>query len=704
MDNLSPHARRVVEWREHFFSLPENIFFEIIRMYLGNIKTPFNKQKLIEELGSFLRKSEHREAALSLLDSAELDVLAAIKFIEKPTCEKIISFFGGSYSYAFIYDKVLNLEERLLVYTFQNKNTGERYFRLNPIFDDVFDKILVPSVLLKKPEISEKSDFPCDGITPELIAAFISFVYENADLIKADGEFKKKVLYDIENRFGNKEKILHELLFAFLNLSVAIDGKGGIKIDEEKLSSFASLPDFTQRLYMCVSTEHLTRGELVRRAKLLKNIIKSIPETGYTKDIVFRAAEIFLARENSVPDMGLVGSGSRFLSIISSAAGTPSFGTGGDFSFVSDKLIESCVHFGLLCVRGIAADGAKIYSQPQPPLSSEDSAMAKKVLTVDSALSVRVMPGLSLTELLELVRFLEIKEFDTAVTFELTKESCLRGFDLGLGVDDIINVLEKYSCYELPQNLRFTVDDWHKLYSSASIFKGYVLCVESDKISVLESNPKLKKRVSKILAPGVYLLDVSGDEEASFVASELGFDYAGSVKTVKKKERAVGYPELYDDDSPGLCENPSCESDFVPSEEKIGEHQKKMRDALSSMNLRDEQAEELLLRINRKIILFPGQLDGDTVRYERNEAGGMDFSGKIHVIESAISSSSMLEVEFSNPDESRKESSFLLGKPLSIEKENGLSYIRILTEPEKDERIFEIGRISFVKKIRGTIF
>ena len=39
-------------------TLPDDAFFELIRNYLGPVKTPFNKHTLIARLVSFLRKPE----------------------------------------------------------------------------------------------------------------------------------------------------------------------------------------------------------------------------------------------------------------------------------------------------------------------------------------------------------------------------------------------------------------------------------------------------------------------------------------------------------------------------------------------------------------------------------------------------------------------------------------------------------------------
>ena len=56
---MSEHAKKILKWRGSFLELEENVFSETMRTYLGEIKTPYNKHKLIENLESFLRQKEH---------------------------------------------------------------------------------------------------------------------------------------------------------------------------------------------------------------------------------------------------------------------------------------------------------------------------------------------------------------------------------------------------------------------------------------------------------------------------------------------------------------------------------------------------------------------------------------------------------------------------------------------------------------------
>ena len=113
---MSEHARKVLAWRESFLKMEENRFFEIMRMYLGEIKTPYNKQKLIMNLEGFFRKKENLINIKSFLSEDDIKLICAIVFIPDATENKLTSFFKNTFSYSFLYETLLNLEERLIIF------------------------------------------------------------------------------------------------------------------------------------------------------------------------------------------------------------------------------------------------------------------------------------------------------------------------------------------------------------------------------------------------------------------------------------------------------------------------------------------------------------------------------------------------------------------------------------------------------------
>ena len=106
--------------------------------------------------------------------------------------------------------------------------------------------------------------------------------------------------------------------------------------------------------------------------------------------------------------------------------------------------------------------------------------------------------------------------------------------------------------------------------------------------------------------------------------------------------------------------------------------------------------------INRKIVITKTQLRKETVKVEKIEAFGMDFSGKIHVIENAISSKSFIEISYeaNNLPEGKQ---VILGTPISLSKDINDTYVEILVEPEKTQKTLSLASALSVKKIRGAI-
>ena len=123
--NISPRAQSIIDWRESMATMNEVMFFDIMRMYLGEIKTPYNKQKLIEELSSFLRKKENRDTLVSLLGTGDLKILTVVKNIRNCTAKKILSFIEGKVQNSkFLNDlneHIINLQERLILLTLRTR-------------------------------------------------------------------------------------------------------------------------------------------------------------------------------------------------------------------------------------------------------------------------------------------------------------------------------------------------------------------------------------------------------------------------------------------------------------------------------------------------------------------------------------------------------------------------------------------------------
>jgi len=549
---------------------------------------------------------------------------------------------------------------------------------------------------LENPEYAELSYEIPSALSPELIAAFISFIHKNPDLCKSDGSFKKRTEAEIERFFPGKSSLLYNLTKAFINLSLLRECGEGFEVDKNKFLAFAKLDERLQYAYFCVASQgRFSRNGLARQAKLLLDVATSIPHGGFSRSIILRLSYLISEDQNDLPGLSPLGSNSRFAAILNRAKEAESavVENDADLSSIIDRLIDCAALFGILSKKGRDVKGEDIYVSGSIFDEKEEFTDTPRVLSVDAAFNVTVMPGLSLEALIPLMDFMELQQFDTAAVFEINRKSVMRGFDSGLSANRIFSLLKKYSPYEIPQNLEISVDDWSKSYSSATIYKGYVLQVSAENAAMTENNPAIAPFISARLAHGIYLLSVENDEEAAEIIERSGLDFIGKIKSPEKNYESIGFPEVVVPKKTNRFD--SDEQPKPTSDEERASHFEAMRAELEKLNLPAEKKEGLLERIQHKIILSPIQLRADSVKYERIEAGGMDFSGKLHIIEGSISSNSMVELQF--------DERVIVGLPVSVTKTGNDASVLIEVMPERDEKMLSIGQAKFVKRIRGSV-
>ncbi|HUX22896.1 MAG TPA: hypothetical protein VMW69_16790, partial [Spirochaetia bacterium] len=186
-------------WKSALLKLPDGVFFDIMRNYLGELKTPFNKHSLIEELSSFLRSRETQARILRHIDETDSRLLTSVQILEQPSVERLFTFFEGSMTYLELHYLLLNLQERLLVFI-GNESHSQRLF-LNPLL----------SALLRREVIDPDLLFPSRAVGPlktqlpwpseSLLLSLFSYLSSMPDLLKSDGDLKKRALEEIVGIF-----------------------------------------------------------------------------------------------------------------------------------------------------------------------------------------------------------------------------------------------------------------------------------------------------------------------------------------------------------------------------------------------------------------------------------------------------------------------------------------------------------------------
>ena len=195
----------------------------------------------------------------------------------------------------------------------------------------------------------------------------------------------------------------------------------------------------------------------------------------------------------------------------------------------------------------------------------------------------------------------------------------------------------------------------------------------------------------------MFLLDFISDDEAMEAVSRIGLDFVGKVRKSKEQETAVGFPEI--SLGQNLLSFPKVESLSLSGEDEKNRILEELKKSLDKIEMTFEQKEGLLSRIERRIVVDPVQLRPETVKFELTEATGMDYTRKIHLLDSAISKSSLVEIRITGEDK------MIFGLPKGIVKSGDVSSVVLETRQDgiKEEKEFEIARISYLRKVRTSL-
>lgn len=678
--------KEIENWQESILALPDKIFFNTMRLYLGEIKTPYNKQRLVSQLASFIKNEKNTNAILTLLDETDVKVLTAISKISNVTQEILVDFFKESFSSTEIFSEIINLQERLIIFT--KENSGKNLLFINPFLKEALKPYLNLSLLLPVSQVQNFSQKDNFILSPNFLASFISFVRMYGISCKADGNLKKNDIQRLENVFPQKQKCIQLLVNAFINLSLLKENEKGFELDDLRIQTFAEfLPELQYALLTAASVSRFSIEGLRKESQLLLDVISSIPETGFSRDSILKMT--FLIGSYTKEGDSFTKK-SRFLRMLEDAKKDESFDVSQNANLL-DRMIDSAIEFGLLISLGTNSENQEIYIKSQTNQFSEDKDL--KVLNIDATFFVTIMPGLSLKKLLPLTNFLLIKKCEVVTEFEITKKSVSISFDKMWTPEKIFSEMEKFSYYELPKNLKINILEWYTSYSSAMLYHGYILKVQDKNLTFVENNPIIKKYLKEKLAAGIYLLNIPYDKDVSNFIKESGIDFLGKVKESNSFSEHIIFPNLTSGRKSDLLAQNSDEKFEKTSLEKAKNLQKNLKLALENKDIDKNLKVSLEHRISSRMILSLEQLEIANIRTEIIEADGMDFAGKIHLIEAAIKDKEILEIEIS------QQNSTIVGIPQILSKQIGEAVLRFQVEPSKEIITILVSKISHLKRL-----
>jgi hypothetical protein len=656
-------------WKRVILSLPDRVFFDLMRNYLGHIPTPFNKHSLIRRLVRFLRAKGTQTRIAALLDGRDRQIMTAVMVLTDPDFEELYRILEDDFSYLDLQRAVVNLERRLVLFSEREGETIR--LRLNPLLEEeVTRRAFRLDALIPWRDV-EIAHAERPWLNDSLLLAFLSFVLHNQVLIRKGGNFARR----------SEEAILK----VFPALKAFEEGRSRLRILNESMLSAGLLqqrgstlwPDLgawravsrldpADALLLLWSAGSQGASELGseieegcsavrKRACLLKAILASLPNRkALCKRSLKRLCTITAIRIAAVKNAGI-----KTAAVGSGVEPADSGGEGLPLAAEIEDLIGHLVRLGVFFP--VHADEGDLFALNPHVSSLLSESQTEGGITVQPNFELILAPEVRLRQGLPIALSCQIERFDLVCSFSLTRRSIQTYLNMGHETESLVRALERFTGKPLPQNVLVTLRAWQQEFATLSLYEGIVLTVSEKNREILEQ--LLERYIRRRMGEGVYLLDPSEEAKWRRALVRAGFEYVPDIRRIggtedsRREESALlgaveetaGRIDLFSTGEPSP----------MPDEQLVTEIREELLGALgeTARRLPREQIEEIKRRIESRLILSKEQIQPVKIHRERTEAKGLDYLGKIRLIEQAIRESSSLQIIERTPS----------GRPRSLE-------------------------------------
>ena len=719
-------------WQRSVLTLPDAVFFDLMRNYLGDISTPFNKHTLIGRLVKFLKRKVTRSRITALLGHCDRQILTVVKILGSPTFEGIYRVLEEGISYLDLQRALVNLERRLLLY--REPQGQEIRLRLNPLLEGVVSRnALHPDILSVGCDVIEM-DVERPWLGDSLLTAFLSYALHSGLPVRKSGTLTGRSeeailkIFPALKTFEEGRSRLDILKSSLENLGLLEQRGGVLEPDLAEWKRMAGI-DAGDALAFLWSAGATGGGSVPigKFAGLLKIILANLSATKAVDATSMRrlctiAALRNMEKPGDLPSAEEIAEFVRHLRrlgiLISAVAG---MGMPADFLVLNP-------HARPLVAGG--GNGGKLTVQPN--------------------FEVTLTPEVRLLKGLPVALTCQIRSFDLVCSYELNRDSFKNYLNLGYRADELLESLKHATQNSLPQNVLVTLRTWQQEFEALTLYEGIVLTVIEKKRELLEH--LLKPYISRKLAGGVYLLDSKEEKQWRGLLVRSGFEYVPQVKRIsgRGEDHPVEKPLLESvgplsgdlfpvwDYEPGGVKQGSAGRKHGSDEAAYGSSgaaydssgaaygssgaaygsagDERAADEIRSGLLVElesvsdrfspQQLDEVRRRIEGRLILLKDLVRPIAGQGEMNEAKGLDYLGKVRLIEQAIKERSALEIiERTLSGRPRK----LEMKPLRIEKTRAQSPTRsdlVLVGrviPTGEEMGIKVSKMGLVRRIPSSL-
>ncbi len=650
--------------------LSDEAFFRVVRNYLGEVKTPYNKHDLIESLRRFLKTREIVQRIQALLDEHDAAVLTAVRLLGSPADADLERILGTDFGP--VQERLINLQDRLLL--LRDRRTGR--YSINP---ELGEELAGPSTRLELLFPSEPVDGSQDTravasvLEDQVYFSVLSFCALSGKVLRADGAPTRRFLSEVEERFPllalgpQPEARLSLIPESATRLGLGSLDAGRISLSLEALEAFAKLDSERRRLLIAAG---------------MLSVEDDVPLS--TAFEIVRAVVEYFPPDRSYPSA----SASRFLS------------TAGGME-VDELTAFALLRIGLFREH----DGDLVLSSP-PSAADVPGGAAASVLT-QANYEVLVSGRLVGEDALALALICEPLRLDVSARYEITERSVMTAAALGLA--GIPERLERITDGGTPQNIRFSVDQWLSRRNGIRIHRGIILVVDEEYRYLVEHGENVDDLIRARPAEGVYL--VRDEDALGTLLGRAGLpESAAGILVSPWQPTNCGEAVFAFEQVGGFGARSTIRVGLATMEASTAATTKtggdpdlvaSFRRSVDEADLDGTTREEALLRIEQKLILTSEQLHYSIGRSQNNEARGVDLVGKIRLFEQASRRGHEI-LEIVQRDAAGNPQRYLF-RPMVVKRDHDRVLAVGSKLPSGDQHIVTVSKVYLVRRMVGTL-
>lgn len=747
-------------WKSILLTLPDNAFFDIVRNYVGEIKTPFNKHDLIGRLEGFLLNNNNQRRIVSLIDEEDARMLTAVDVLREPDYDTLFSFLGNDYSFVDLHRRLLNLEDRLLVY----RDPDEKTISLNPILQPLLRATVLRTDILFPTKKRAQAGGPIPWFTSAVIPAFLSYVLRTPELFRADGSLRKRVQEEVQTVFAalssndrTPTDSFYYILRSLYSLGVIAYEHGQVVVVQNGAATLCELsPRDRHELYWAAAIdtgEHGTPGSAhsLRESRAATDPGVDTAETddtavgrrsagsttpaGETAGADWHAGRRFAGPEELARTLRSFlstlridrsyprASAERLFAAIYLREGCAGISSGAGLTR-APQVIDDLIRLDVLVVAG---NGTLALNGNLSSAFAETVEPGEAAAILQPTFALTLKPFTELADGIAVALIADIRKYDRYPEYEITQSAFARFISDDRAPEDAVELLARLTGKPVPQNIEFSLRHWAEEYRSVGTYDGTVLIADEQRRHLIEHSEKVAPFIRRTLAPGVYLLDPSKRMSWEDALRSVGITLlprsplrssdasAQGARTLPGRaglganRRGAGRPdaaadnlELFDLelDLPSLLDAVREDPTDVESE---------LMATLEGMELPADKHEELAQRIRRRLIIQPAQINPHVTRGERTEAKGLDYVGKVRLIEQVLKRRSGPQASPGDYLEiiqrtSKGAPERLLIRPRELGKAGNQLVLVGVSIPDDREVRIPVSKIGIVRKLRGSLF